>query len=153
MSMETLSETRIFKYQFETAIKRDVDAVWSLMTDGINDWWMTDFRALGEGSVMSLRAEMGGGLVESGKTGESLEWYRVQMCMPGKSIYLVGYMAPDWGGPTVSMLKLALEPKDGASLLTVSDALMGNITESSIKSAQSGWETMFRDGLKAHAEA
>ncbi len=153
MSLETLSETRIFNYQFETAIKRDVDAVWSLMTDEINDWWMTDFRALGEGSVMSLRAEMDGALVETGKNGESLEWYRVQMCVPGKSIYLVGYMAPDWGGPTISMLKLALEPKDGAALLTVSDALMGNISESSIKSAQSGWETLFRGGLKAYAEA
>ncbi len=153
MSLETLSDSRIFKYQFEMAIKREVDAVWSLMTDGINDWWMTDFRALGAGSVMSLRAEMGGRLVETGENHESLEWYRVQMCTPGKSIYLVGYMAPDWGGPTVSMLKLALESKDGAALLTVSDALMGNITESSVKSAQSGWEMMFHDGLKAHAEA
>ncbi len=151
--METLSDSKIFKYQFEISIAREADAVWSLMTDEINDWWMSDFRAMGEGSVMSLRAEMGGALVETGKNGESLEWYRVQMCVPGKSIYLVGYMAPDWGGPTVSMLKLALEPKDGAALLTVSDALMGNITESSVKSAQGGWQTLFGDGLKAHAEA
>ncbi len=153
MLMETLSDSRIFKYQFETPIEREAEAVWSLMTDGINDWWTSDFRALGEGSIMAFSTETGGALVETGKNGESLEWYRVQMCVPGKSIYLVGYMAPDWGGPTISMLKLALEPKDGACLLTVSDALMGNITESSIKSAQSGWETMFRDGLKAHAEA
>lgn len=152
MPIEELPAARIYKYEFEVPIKRPASKVWSLMTDKINSWWMNDFRALGEGSTMSLNAHTGGMLVEQNQNGDSLEWYRVQMCQPEKALYLNGYLAPDWGGPTLSMLKLALEPEEGACVLKVSDALMGNVTEASAKSAQSGWEMMFRDGLGHFAE-
>lgn len=152
MPIEELPAARIYKYQFEVPIKQSSTKVWALMTDEIDSWWMNDFRALGEESIMSLDPQIGGLLVEKNQSGESLEWYRVQMCQPQKALYLNGYLAPDWGGPTLSMLKLALEPGDDACLLKVSDALMGNVTDASMKSAQSGWEMMFRDGLGRFAE-
>ncbi len=152
MPIEELPAARIYKYEFEVPIKRSAGKVWSLMTDEVNSWWMNDFRALGEKSTMTLDAQTGGLLVERNENGESLEWYRVQMCQPEKALYLNGYLAPDWGGPTLSMLKLALEVEGDACLLNVSDALMGNVTEASAKSAQSGWEMMFRDGLGRFAE-
>ena len=152
MPAEQLTDARIFKYHFDVPIGRDSKSVWSLMTNAINDWWMPDFRALGENSVVTLDAKTGGVLVEKGPDDESLEWYRVQMCTPGKSLHMTGYMAPDWGGPTITMLKLALEPDGDHTILKVSDALLGNVTEAGAKSAESGWNTLFRDGLKAHAE-
>jgi hypothetical protein len=122
------------------------------MVDQIDAWWMSDFRALGEGSKVTLSAETGGQLLETSPDGSSLEWYRVQMVTPGKVLYLVGYMAPDWGGPTTTMLKIALEERDNGCALVISDALSGNVTEGSSNSAESGWKMLFGEGLKAFAE-
>lgn len=91
-------------------------------------------------------------MIESAADGSSLEWYRVQMVSPGKSLYLVGYMAPDWGGPTTSMLKLTVEDRDNGGALIVSDALLGNVTEASANSAEGGWKMLFGDGLKEFVE-
>ncbi|MEP2736037.1 MAG: hypothetical protein ABJP34_07035 [Erythrobacter sp.] len=150
--MNDLIDTKIVKYQFELPIKRNASDIWSIMTDRIDEWWMSDFRALGEGSNVTLSALVGGQLIETGADGSALEWYRVQMVTPGKALYLVGYMAPDWGGPTTSMLKLSVEDHDQGSVLNVADALIGNVTEKSASSAKGGWKMLFGDGLKAFAE-
>lgn len=148
-----VTDAKIIKYKFEVPIARAPEDVWSLMTANIDAWWMNDFRALGEQSTVSLNPQTGGLLLEETSDGGSLEWYRVQMCTPGAALYLIGYMAPDWGGPTVSMLKLGIEARDQGSALVVSDALMGNVTEASAKSAASGWETLFGDGFKNYAQS
>lgn len=150
--MSDVTDAKIIKYQFEVLIDRSAVDIWALLTDKINAWWLDDFRALGEGSTVSLNAVSGGQLIERAADNSSLEWYRVQMAVPEKSLYLVGYMAPDWGGPTTSMLKLAVEDRDSGSALIVSDALLGNVSESSASSAESGWKTLFGVGLKAFAE-
>jgi hypothetical protein len=150
--MNDFTDAKILKYQFELPIKRSAADIWTLMVDETDAWWMNDFRALGEGSKVSLDATVGGQLVESAADGSQLEWYRVQMVSPGKSLYLVGYMAPDWGGPTTSMLKLAVDDHDDGGVLTVSDALLGNVTKSSAASAEDGWKLLFGDGLKKLAE-
>lgn len=148
-----VADSKIVKYKFEVPIKRAAKDVWSLLTQNIDAWWMKDFRALGEGSTVSLQPEVGGLLLETSSEGIDLEWYRVQMCIPGKALYLVGYMAPDWGGPTVSMLKLGVDARDQGSVLTVSDALMGNVTEAAGQSAASGWEKLFGEGFQTYAHA
>ncbi|XOV77368.1 MAG: SRPBCC domain-containing protein [Aestuariibacter sp.] len=146
------SSANIFKYQFDIAINQSVNKVWAVMFDQINEWWMGDYRALGSDSVISLQPQPGGTLLESSGDGATLEWYRVQMCIPNKSLHLVGYLAPDWGGPTTSMLKLSLAEEGDTCVLTVSDALVGNVTEGSAKSAKNGWREMFQSGLKRFVE-
>ena len=150
--MSDLTDAKIIKYQFEVPIRRSAADIWRLMVDDIDAWWMEDFRALGEGSKVTLDATTGGQLLESTVNDGSLEWYRAQMVIPGKLIYLVGYMAPDWGGPTTSMLKLAIEDRDDGGALIVSDALLGNVTEASAQSAEGGWKMLFGEGLKGFAE-
>ena len=146
------SNAEIFKYEFDIPINKPAQTVWSLLTTQINDWWMNDFRALGEGSNITFDHRQGGNLIETGVGGETLEWYRVQMCIPKNSLYLVGYMAPDWGGPTVSMLKLALKENGETCVLTVSDALLGNISEKKAQSAKEGWQLLFGEGFKHFVE-
>jgi uncharacterized protein YndB with AHSA1/START domain len=153
MTEINVTDSKIIKYQFEVNIARAPGEVWPLMTEKIDAWWMNDFRALGEDSTVSLSPRTGGLLLEKSPGGGTLEWYKVQMCTPGAALYLVGYMAPDWGGPTISMLKLGLEEREQGSALIVSDALMGNVTESSAKSAASGWETLFGGGFKDYAQS
>ena len=153
MTELNVTDSKIIKYQFEVNIARVPSDVWSLMTDNIDAWWMNDFRALGEDSKISLSPKTGGLLLEDSPQGGSLEWYKVQMCTPGVALYLIGYMAPDWGGPTISMLKLGVETRERGTALIVSDALMGHVTESSAKSAASGWERLFGRGFKEYAES
>lgn len=150
--MIEFADAKIINYQFEVPIQRCASDTWLLMIDQIDDWWMGDFRALGEGSKITLHAEAGGQLIETAADGSALEWYRVQMVVPMKSLYLVGYMAPDWGGPTTSMLKVAIEERGQNCALIVSDALFGNVTEASAGNAEGGWKLLFENGLKGFAE-
>lgn len=147
------SDAKIFKYSFELTINKPADTVWGIMCGQINEWWMNDFRVLGPESKVTLTASTGGTLLETDNNGQMLEWYRVQMCVPGESMYLVGYIAPDWGGPTTSMLKLELKPLGEKTVLTVTDALLGNVSETSTKNIQNGWFDMFSNGLKAFSES
>lgn len=149
---ETL-ESKIFKFDFKVPIANSVPNVWALMTQDVNSWWMQDFRALGEGSNMSLALEPGGSLLESNSHGASLEWYKVQMVVPEESLYLVGYLAPDWGGPTVSMLKLSLKAEGDGCELTIADALLGNVTDARASTIEDGWKLMFGEGFKNYAES
>lgn len=50
------------------------------------------------------------------------------------------------------MLKLVVEQRGDGCVLIVSDALLGNVTEKSAKTAESGWKMLFEGGLKALAE-
>lgn len=147
------SQAAIFKYSFQIAIRASVETVWSNLAASINAWWMTDFRVFGANSEVSLEMKTGGSLIERGQDGSSLEWYRVQMCVPEKSLLLVGFLAPDWGGPTLSMLSLALQASEEGCVLTVSDALSGNTSAQSAQSAEDGWKLLFDQGFRAHVES
>lgn len=150
--MSDCLDAKFIRLQFEVPIERSTKDIWHIMINEIDAWWMNDFRALGEGSKVSLVAEVGGQLIESAADGRGLEWYRVQMVTPGRSLYLVGHTAADWGGPITSMLKLEVAQREGHGALVVSDALMGNVSEASADSAERGWKTLFGDGLKAFVE-
>lgn len=153
MTDTDLLPTSIVRYAFALDVDCPASNLWDVMVSRIDEWWMQGYRALGEGSSMSLNAVAGGTLVEMLPNGTSLEWYRVQMCVPREALYLVGYFAPDWGGPSTSMLKLAIEAVDDtSSRLNVSDAIMGNVTKGSGTQAEAGWKELFGEGLKELAE-
>jgi len=152
MSVET-SETRTVKYELEIPIRASVDDVWKSLVDGINTWWLPDFHMVGADSVVSFDAVAGGQLVERSEDGGSLLWYTVQMCLPKQSIHLVGHTAPAWGGPSLSMLELALEDADGGTLFIVREAIFGHVSESTAKGQSEGWELLFGDGLRKHVES
>ena len=103
--------------------------------------------------MLRLRAEAGGQLLEKCESGASLLWYTVQMVDPGNSIHLVGYSFPEWGGPGISMLKLALEDSDTGCVLLVSDSHVGRATDSHLTSLRDGWTDLFTNGLKQYCES
>ncbi len=152
MSYET-EETSAVIYELELPIAASLDRVWDSLVDETNAWWLPDFHMVGADSVVSFDAQAGGQLIERALDGGSLLWYTVQMCMPKKSIHLVGHMAPQWGGPGISMLELALEDADDGTVLTVKDALFGRVSSSGAKTQCEGWELLFGDGLRAFAES
>ena len=152
MSYET-SETCAVKYELELPIQARSDVVWKSLVEETNAWWLPDFHMVGANSVVSFDAQAGGQLLERSTDGGSLLWYTVQMCLPKKSIHLVGHMAPAFGGPAISMLELALEDKDGGTLFIVREAIFGDTSESGAKCQSEGWELLFGDGLRKFAES
>ena len=47
MTQPEKSTAQICNYSFEVAIAKSAEAVWPLMIEKLNDWWMSDFRVLG----------------------------------------------------------------------------------------------------------
>jgi len=150
--MSNNEASQIRQVELEIAISAPQSRVWEAMTEETNAWWLADFRALGEGSTVTFDAKPGGCLVENTPDGGGLVWYSVQMAQPGKALYLVGHTAPDWGGPTLSMLKLSLEASAEGCTLRVSDSLVGRVSEQQASSLESGWAQLFGQGLKAYVE-
>ncbi len=113
------------QYELQIPIDAPQAEVWKALTEETNAWWLPDFHMVAADSVVSLQARAGGHLIESVADGGSLLWYTVQMCVPGKSLHLVGFMAPEWGGPATTMLELSLEETDTGTRLVLRDALFG----------------------------
>ncbi len=137
----------VASYELEVPVQAQRDVVWDALTSSTNEWWLPDFRILGPDSTVNLDPVPGGLLAEHGAEGAALVWYSVQMVVPGKSLNLVGHIAPAWGGPALSMLQLKLEPTDDGTVLKISDALVGVMSETQLASLQSGWKQLFGEGL------
>ena len=149
----SLPTSHLHQIELELTIDAASERVWEALTDETDAWWLGDFRAVGADSQVRFDARPGGTLSESRADGSGLVWYQVQMVDPGRSLYLVGHTAPDWGGPILSMLKLALTAVDGGCRLQISDALMGRVGEEQIGQLSEGWKRLFGDGLKRYVEA
>ncbi len=150
-ALETNATVRT--YELEIVIDATPEEVWRALTEETNAWWLPDFHMMGEGSVVTFDARAGGQLVERTEPGGSLLWYTVQMCTPHVSLHLVGHIAPEWGGPATTMLRLGLEERDGGTVLVVQDATFGHTSAETAKSLEDGWRQLFTDGLKRYVEA
>lgn len=151
MSGRTL-EVRAVTYEIEVPIDGSREQVWNALTRETNAWWLPDFHMVGEGSVVSFDARAGGVLVEETPDGGSLLWYTVHMAMPLESLHLVGHVAPEWGGPATSLLRLRLDERDAGTVLSVTDALFGHVGDATVSSLKEGWGQLFGDGLRRHVE-
>ena len=150
----TISASKCHKYDLEIEIEASRDRVWKAIFEETNLWWLPDFHVAGPDSVVTFDPKAGGrGLIEETSDGGGLLWYSVQMYLPSDfKIYLVGHIAPEWGGPTTSSLKLALVESENGCTLQVTDARHGNVDEKQVQSYQDGWTQLFSDGLKKFVE-
>lgn len=142
---------RTARYELSVDIAASVDEVWSSLVGETHAWWPKDFRALGDDSVVMLDARAGGHLLETRENGDGLLWYTVQMCGPGPSLHLVGAIAPEWGGPSVTMLHVRLQPHGDGTRVLVTDALVGHLTDAKVAELKQGWTSVF-ESLRRHLE-
>ncbi len=155
MAATAISDTGCVKYELEIEIKAPRDTVWRALIDETNAWWLPDFHMVDEASTVEFDVRPGGrGLIEYRDNGAFLSWCTVQFYLPDQfKIYLVGHVAPDWGGPSTSNLRLSLEEHQDGCILRVSDAHHGHVDEGNIRSLKEGWGRLFGDGLRRHAES
>lgn len=154
MASAKTAEASVVQYELEVQIEAAPERVWQAIIEETNFWWLPDFHMVGAGSKVSFDPTPGGkGLVEELEGGGGLLWYSVHYHLPQQhTIYLVGHVAPDWGGPSTSNLKLAVEASETGSILKVTDAQFGNVSQSNLQSLSEGWAQLFTDGLKAFVE-
>ena len=142
-------------YELEIAIDASRERVWKAIFEETNFWWLPDFHVVEAESTVTFDPSPGGrGLVEDTADGGGLLWYSVQMVLPDQfKVYLFGHIAPEWGGPATSNLRLSVEETESGCVLQVTDARHGYMDEAHIQSNQEGWTQLFTDGLKQYVES
>jgi uncharacterized protein YndB with AHSA1/START domain len=144
------SSTAVLKLEFP--INASPERVWTTITEETSRWWDKDFVSLKDSECVMLEPRIGGRLYEETSDGRGLVWATVIAISPGKSIDFLGCMTPEWTGPTMTMVKLAIEPAEHGSVLKLTEGLLGNITDETIPSMNEGWTFLFGTKLKGYIE-
>ena len=148
--MVKVVNAQVASYELAIDIKKPRAAVWKALTAETNSWWLPGFHMMGEGSVVTTRAEAGGSIIEKREGGGSMLWFTVNNVDPHKSIEMMG--SKEFGGASVNLFKIELEDHEGGTRLTATDSHIGVIDEKSIGMLQHGWTELFTDGLKKYCE-
>ena len=82
-----------------------------------------------------------------------LLWQQIQSIVPNESLHLTGQLAPPFGGPATSLLRLALEGDGDSTILKVTDCLFGNVDEATRGNIEVGWRRLYGDGLGKYVES
>lgn len=147
MSSPEITSPRIVRYAFDLELRAPRDRVWTALVHETQAWWLDDFRVLGEGSQVTFDAQAGGHLIERSLDGSTLLWFTAHHIQPGRALRLVGQIFPAWGGPATSFLTLGLAERDDHTVLSVSDALVGQVSDEQALQLESGWKALFGEGL------
>ena len=141
--------------EIEIEINAPREEVWRVMFEETNQWWIPEFRVVGVNSKITFDPIAGGkGILEEVDDGSWLKWYEVQMYLPADfKVFLFGHVAPEWGGPTTSNMKISLEESESGCVFRLSDARHGNVGPGDTQSFEDGWRQLFTDGLKKYVES
>jgi hypothetical protein len=123
------------------------EVAWRVLVDDIDTWWPPSYRAVSHPSNMRFNATLGGRLEEIGKGENGVLWYTVQAVEAPSSITLAGFIAPPFGGPALSLLRIALTAQpDGLAMLELHDSIVGHADS---RTVEEGWREIF-GGLVTH---
>ena len=135
----------------ELSIDAPVDHVWTKMTDEISDWWPRDFLA-STAEKIQLENHVGGRLYEESADGGGILWGTVARIVPGSTIEFIGHMTPQFGGPSMTMIRMTVEADgDSKTKFTMVDAVVGAFAEDTKESMTQGWDYLW-GALKAYCE-
>ncbi|MEM8679167.1 MAG: SRPBCC domain-containing protein [Planctomycetota bacterium] len=155
--MTTAKTLDISVGQYELSIDIDAprDRVWRALLEETGSWWLPTYHMVGAGSQIEFDISPGGrGLIEHRADGSFLQWYTVQFFQPTEfKLFLVGNIAPEYGGPSTSNLCISLIEREGGTTLNVSDTHLGRVDERFLQSLEGGWKEIFGDGLRQHVES
>ena len=108
---------------------------------------------------MHLEPKIGGLLHEKvDDDGGGFVWGSIISFQPEKNLTYIAQIVPPWGGPAQSVVQIGLEPVEGreteATILTLTDSLIGHVSDELADSLDEGWRQLYGDGgLKSYVES
>src|SRR3954466_14591316 len=93
-------------HRLSLEIGKPQTAVWKAFTGEIHSWWPKDFYATESPKRIVFEVKPGGRLYEDAGEGNGLVWYHVIALDAPNSITLSGFIAPPFGGPATSLLRV-----------------------------------------------
>jgi hypothetical protein len=126
-------------------------AVWKSFTEEVHSWWPRDFYATAGPQRMCFEVKPGGRLYEDAGGGNGLVWYQVIALDAPNSVSLAGFVAPPFGGPATSLLRIQFSAGGTSkTLMEVTDSVFGCLGDST--ATADGWRMLFESGFKAWVE-
>jgi uncharacterized protein YndB with AHSA1/START domain len=137
-------------HRLSLEIARPHAAVWKAFTTEINSWWPRDFFATAAPQRMIFEVRPGGRLYEDAGHGNGLVWYHVSALDAPYSVLLTGFIAPPFGGPATSLLRVSFSPKGkSATTMEIEDSTFGCLGDAD---TAAGWRLIFEGGFKTWIE-
>ena len=136
----------------EIPIQAEINQVWNCLLNDINLWWRKDFYTSPKTKEFILEAKVGGRLYEDYGNNEGLLWANVIVMDSPNVIEFKGHLSPQFGGPAISFLRLSLKKDGDSTLLSLSDTVLGQVSESTKKDLEAGWKMLYEEGFKNYVE-
>jgi uncharacterized protein YndB with AHSA1/START domain len=149
--MTKLSDSQTAVLKLEIEMNASPERVWQSIITETASWWGPGFRALPNSNLI-LEAHIGGRLYEETVEGSGLSWGTVIGIDNGKSIDFAGHMTPAYAGPCITMVQFAVAPKGDGTLFTLTEGMIGKLSDETMESMKSGWMYLLGDMLKTYVE-
>ncbi len=152
MSPTEAPPTGVQNILVEILIEAPRERVWNTMVLETSSWWHEDFYTAPAPGGFHIEARLGGHMFEDWGGGEGQIWGQVVGLRAPEFLQVSGDSSKDWGGPHRSIMTWRLTEEDGSTRLTLEHSIFGHVSPATSASLESGWLTLFRDGLKAFVE-
>ncbi len=132
-------------FKLEYRLDKSKEQVWEAFFNELNQWWTSDFHTNSRTKSFHIETKLGGKMYEDFGGGKGLVWGEVIGVDYPRSLQVRGMLSGEFGGPALSYEKFTFDEEAGTTTLTYRVEFIGDITEKSLKSLESGWKTIFAD--------
>ena len=137
--------------RIELTVHAPQQRVWGALVNEATEWWPKSFYSSEKTKRFMIEPWLGGRVFEDCGAGEGFVWYTVNGVESPNYLSLVGYIGPPFGGPSVSLLRIALAAAGpNETTLEITDAVFGQIEGCD---NESGWRQVFDEGFRAYVES
>ena len=136
----------------EIPIKASIHQVWECLTREVRIWWRKDFYTSARTKNFLIEPVVGGMMYEDYGNNEGLLWANVIVVDSPNVIEFKGHLSPQFGGPAISFLRLSLREEKASTVLTLTDTVLGAISENTKNELTSGWKLLYGDSFKKYVE-
>ena len=149
---EQITACGVAYVELELPIAAPPARVWRAIVEETSRWFRQEFHSVADPSGFVVEPRAGGRIYETSRSGAEVLWGTVVAVDLGKSLDAVRHFPAAFGLPLTSIWHLGLEPQGEATLLRLSDSLIGRVSEETIAEFREGWRPIFADGLKPYVE-
>ena len=139
--------TDVTLIELDVLVSAPPNRVWRALVHEVDAWWPADFRVYGAESRMELEPHAGGRLFER-KGASELLWGHVIRLDQERMLQFAGHLAPEFGGPAVTINSVTLVADGDITRLTLKDSVFGRADTKRRESLESGWKYLYETGLR-----